>query len=70
MSALPVSLATNATTTARAIRTAKIALKRAAVKMELSAIHQTGNVFVPTAGKERSALIESALIICTANTAI
>lgn len=70
VNAPPVLLATNATITVPVIRTVRIAQKRVAVKMGPNAIHQMGNVFVPTAGKEQSARIENALIIFTANTAI
>lgn len=70
MNALPVLLATNATIIVRAIRTVRIAQERVVVKMAQNAIHLMVNVFVPTAGKEHFARIESVLIISIVNTAI
>lgn len=67
---LQVLLATNATITARTIRTDRIAQKRAAVKMAQPATRQMVIAFVPMVGREQPARIESAQKISMANTAI
>lgn len=66
----PVSLATNATITARAILTARIVQKRVAAKMVRNATLPMANAFAVMAGPEPFAQTESVLTIFTAKTAI